>query len=469
MFDRAARALALAAPVLLTWGCSDATTNPFPEPIEAVEGVIEVGYQEFTALPRFRGETPRPMLLVDEPGTGRMFVNDMWGPLHTLSYNGTVTEYLNLDDPAWGYPVDASGRERGFQSFALHPHFGEAGAPGFGKLYTWADTEDTSLPPHFRAGDGEGPHHTVLLEWTASDPAAEVYDGGPPRVLLRLEQPFGNHNAGHLAFSPLARPGDADFGMLYVGVADGGSGGDPLDLSQDRASIFGKIIRIDPAGSDGTTGAYGIPVHNPFVDHTDGTLPEVYASGMRNPQRFAWDVANGNLFVADIGQNAVEELSLAPAGADLGWNSWEGSFRYVSRAGVDTRNPRSEPGISFPVAEFDQMDPLLQSRVAITGVVVPRTDRIPQLRNRVLFGDMVSGEIFHVPADELPEGGQEAIRRVLLRDGAGTGTFLEIMRAHAARQGAPAPGRTDLRFGTGPDGRLFLLNKHDGVIRELVP
>jgi len=469
MFDRTARTLALAAPALFAWGCSDATNDPFPHPIEAVEGVIEVGYEEFTFLPPFQNETARPMLLVDEPGTGRMFVNDMWGPLHTVSYDGTVREYLNIGDPAWGFPVDASGRERGFQSFALHPQFGEGGAPGFGKLYTWADTEDTSVPAHFRAGEGDGPHHTVLLEWTASDPTADVYVGSAPRVLLRLEQPFGNHNAGHVAFNPLAQPGDTDFGMLYVGIADGGSGGDPLDLSQDRKSVFGKIIRIDPAGSDGATGEYGIPAHNPFVGRTDGTLPEIYASGMRNPQRFDWDVANGNLFVADIGQNAVEELSLAPAGADLGWNSWEGSFRYVSRAGVDTRNPRSEPGISFPVAEFDQVDPLLQARVAITGVVVPRTARIPQLRNRVIFGDMVSGEIFHVSADELPQGGQDAIRRVLLREGDGARTFLEVMRAHASRQGVTAPDRTDLRFGTGPDGRLFLLNKHDGVIRELVP
>jgi hypothetical protein len=450
-------------------GCGGPTNNPMPDPIEAEDGVIVVGYEEFASLPEVAGATARPMLLVDEPGTSRMFVNDMWGPLHTVDYDGRVAEYLDVDDADWGVPVDASGRERGFQSFAVHPDFGREGAPGFGKLYTWSDTEDTGPDAHFLPGGGDAPHHTVLLEWTAEDPAAAVYDGGPPRELLRLEQPFGNHNAGHLAFNPLAAPGDADYGMLYVGVADGGSGGDPLDLAQDPSSPFGKILRIDPLGSDGSKGQYGIPSDNPFVGSDDGTLTEIYASGLRNPQRFGWDPANGSLYVADIGQNAVEELSPVPAGADLGWNRWEGSFRFVSRSGVDTSNPRAEEGVTFPVAEFDQVDPLFDSRVAITGVVVPRADRIPQLRGRLLFGDMVSGEIFHVSADDLPDGGQDEIRRVLLREGGEPATFLEVMRSRAEAMGLESPGRTDLRFGEGPEGRLFLLNKHDGVIRELVP
>lgn len=450
-------------------GCSGVTNDPMPQPIEAEDGVIVVGYEEFAQLPESSGSTARPMLLVDEPGTERMFVNDMWGPLHVVGYDGTVSQYLHVDAERWGVPVDASGRERGFQSFAVHPDFGREGSPGFGKLYTWSDTEDVSPAADFRPGGEEGPHHTVLLEWTAEDPRAPTYDGGPPRELLRIEQPFGNHNAGHLAFNPLASPGHPDFGMLYVGVADGGSGGDPLALAQNPASPFGKILRIDPLGSDGSTGEYGIPSDNPFAGSDDGTLPEIYASGLRNPQRFGWDAANGNLFVADIGQNAVEEVSPVPAGGDLGWNRWEGSYRFVSRSGVDPRDPRSEEGVTFPVAEFDQADPLFGSRVAVTGVVVPRTDRIPELRGRLLFGDMVSGEVFHVSADDLPDGGQDEIRRVLLREAGEPATFLEVMRARADRMDVESPDRTDLRFGEGPEGRLFLLNKHDGVIRELIP
>ncbi|MEX2465296.1 MAG: PQQ-dependent sugar dehydrogenase [Gemmatimonadota bacterium] len=454
---------------VLTACSTNVTNNPLPDPIEASADVVVVGYEAFTMLPALGGEPARPMLLVDEPGSERMFVNDMWGPLYTVGYDGNVTRYLDIDDDAWGFPVDASGRERGFQSFAVHPQFAEPGTPGHGKLYTWSDTEDTAPEPDFTPGGGDDTHDTVLLEWTASDPSAATYDGGAPRVLLRLEQPFGNHNAGHVAFNPQAGVEDPDFGMLYVGVADGGSGGDPLDLAQDLGSPYGKILRIDPLGSDGPNGQYGIPGDNPFVGRGAETLGSIYALGLRNPQRFGWDPANGNLFVADIGQNAVEELSPVPAGGNLGWNVWEGSFRFVSRSGVDPRDPRSDPAYIYPVAEVDQVDPLFIGRVAVTGVVVPRSGAIPQLRDRVLFGDMVSGEIFHIPADDLPDGGQDAIRRVLLRDGGETRTLLGVMRARAEAEGATVPERTDLRFGTGPDERLFLLNKHDGVIRELIP
>jgi hypothetical protein len=449
-------------------GCGDATGNPFPEPIEATEGVIVVGFEEFAVLPDVEGATARPMLLVDEPGTRRMFVNDMWGPLYTVDYGGSVERYLDVNDARWASPVEASSRERGFQSFALHPQFGEAGTPGYGKLYTWSDTENTAPEPDFVPGGGDDSHDTILLEWTALDPSAASYDGDAPRELLRVEQPFGNHNAGHVSFNPTASPGDPDYGMLYVGVADGGSGGDPLDLARNLGSVFGKILRIDPLGSDGANGRYGIPSDNPFVDQ-EGALGEVYASGLRNPQRFGWDPSTGSLFVADIGQNAIEELSPVTAGADLGWSRWEGSFRFVSRSGVDPREPRSEPGLTYPVAEYDQSDPLFGSRAAITGVVVPRGDRIPQLRDRILFGDLPSGEIFHVSADDPPDGGQEPIRRVLLRDGDETRTFLDVVREATVARGKGDVERTDLRFGEGPEGRLFLLNKHDGVIREIVP
>lgn len=464
------RRIALLALLIAAPAACQTEGDPFPEPIEATEGVIVVGFEELTSIPDSDGQAARPMLMVDEPGTGRFFVNDMRGPIHVVSYQGELTPYLDIDDPRWDFPVEDSGRERGFQSFALHPQFAEPGAPGYGKLYTWSDTENTAPDPDFVPGGGDDSHDTVLLEWTAADARAASYDGGPPRELLRIEQPFGNHNAGHLAFNPLAGPADADFGMLYIGVADGGSGGDPLELAQDLGSIFGKILRIDPLGSNGANGRYGIPDDNPWAeDGDDTTLGEIFAYGMRNPQRFGWDPADGTLFVADIGQNSIEELSLAWSGANLGWNDWEGSFRFVSRGVLDMSDPRSDPDLSYPVAEYGHDDPLLTNRAAITGVVVYREDAVPQLRGRVLFADYPSGEIFHIPADDLPEGGEDAIRRVLLRDGGAERTLLEIIRDKTIEQGREAATRTDVRFATGPDGRLFLLNKHDGVIREIVP
>jgi len=409
------------------------------------------------------------MLLVDEPGTGRLFVNDMWGLLYTVSRDGsTVTGYVDLTDPRWGVGVEAGGREQGFQSFAMHPDFGRPGTPGYGRFYTWSDTPDNTPVADFRPGGGANFHHTVLLEWRANDPSSATYDGGPPRELMRFEQPFGNHNAGQLAFHPFSSPGDPDYGMLYVGSADGGSGGDPLNLAQNLASAFGKILRIDPLGSTASNGAYGIPADNPHVGEA-GVLAEIWASGMRNPQRFGWDPANGNLFMADIGQNLVEKVSLVPRGGNLGWNHWEGSFRYIDRSAVGLADPRSDPSITYPVVEYGRNDPLMGSRVAVTGVHVFRGAHVPLLRGRVLFADSPSGELLHFDADRLPEGGTEGIARILLRHGGQTHTFLELIQAKNLEQGRAPAERADIRFGTGPGDRFFLLNKHDGTIREVVP
>lgn len=455
--------------ILSTLAAAQTPTDPFPQPISASEGVIRVRFREFASVPDVAGEAARMMLLVDEPGTRRLFVNDMRGPLYTVSYDGgTATQYVNINDTKWGVAVQSMGRERGFQSFAVHPQFGRSGTPGFGKFYTWTDSTNTMPSADFLPGGGNRTHHTVLFEWTAKNPTAPTYDGGPPREMLRLEQPFANHNAGHMSFNPNAAPGSADYGLLYVAVADGGSGGDPLNLAQNLGSPFGKILRIDPLGTNSANGRYGIPSRNPFVGKT-GILGEIYAYGVRNPQRFGWDSRNGNLFVADIGQNIVEELSLAPAGANLGWNKWEGSFGFISREAVRLANRRGDPSVTYPVAEYGQLDPLLQTQSAVTGVHVYRNNAIPQLANLVLFGDLPSGEIFYIQADKLPSGGQDRIRRILLNDGGEPKTLLQVIREKNAKQGKAQTSRADLRFGAGPDGQVFLLNKHDGTIRLLIP
>lgn len=455
--------LAITAPA-----SAQTTSDPFPQPIEATEGVVRVDIREFASIPDRNGQAARMMLLLHEPGTHRYFVNDMVGPLYQISEDGaTVAPYVDINDPRWRIAVQSRGRERGFQSFAFHPQFGQPGTPGYGKFYTWGDVSDTAPPPDFGpTGEGDS-HDTVLLEWTARDASASEYDGDAPRQLLRLQQPFSNHNAGMIAFNPLAEAGDADFGMLYIGVADGGSGGDPQNMAQNMASPFGKILRIDPLGRNSPNGRYGIPADNPFRSRGQGTLGEIWALGVRNPQRFGWDPANRTMYVADIGQNTVEELSPASAGANLGWNLWEGSFRYAGRAGVETRNRRGDVAMTFPVAEWDHSDPLLSGRSAATGVIVYRSDAVPQLEGRILFGDLPSGEVFHISADNPPEGGQAPIRRLLFNDGGRARTLLDLVRAKNAEQGRNPASRTDLRFGTGPDGRIFILNKYDGTIRVI--
>lgn len=452
-------------------GIAQVPNDPFPAPIAATEGVVKVNFVEFATLPDLGSPQPaRMMLLIDEPGTRRMFVNDMRGPLYTVSRDGkAVAQYLDINAPAWSVNVNSSGNERGFQSFAFHPQFNRPGTPGFGKFYTYTDSANTTVAADFKPGGGTHTHDTVLLEWTAKNPAAATYDGGAPRELMRFEQPFGNHNGGQLSFNPLSTPGSADYGLLYMGSADGGSGGDPINLGQNLSSAFGKMLRIDPLGKDSANGKYGIPKDNPYVSDDDPkTLGEIYASGVRNPQRFAWDSRNGNLFVADIGQNIVEEVSQITRGANLGWNTWEGSFRFISRAEVNLANPRSDPKMTYPVVEYGQVDPLLQSSSAVTMGMVYRRKEIPQLGNLLLFGDNPSGEVFYVSADKLPHGGQDAIRRVLFIDKGETKTLLQLIKEKNVAQGKEPSTRADLRFGEGANGEIFLLTKRDGVIRMLV-
>jgi hypothetical protein len=445
------------------------TADPFPAPIPERDGVIRINAREFATLPDIDGTPARMMNLEDQPGTKRMFVNDMRGPLYSVSYDGTaVALYVDINDPKWGVGVQSQGRERGFQSFTFHPQFAQAGTPGFGKFYTYTDTPNMTPAPDFTTPGEKPTHDTVLLEWTARTPGAPTYDGGAPRELMRWRQPFANHNAGHVTFHTLATPGSPEFGLLYIGVADGGSGGDPLNLSQNMASGFGKIFRIDPLGTNSRNKKYGIPATNPFVKMKDA-LPEIYALGVRNPQRFAWDPRNGNMFVADIGQNIVEEVSPVTAGANLGWNTWEGSYRFISRQAVSSEKPRSDPTMTYPVAEWGQVDPLLQNQSASSGLLVYRGKEIPQLSNRLLFTDMPSGEFFYVSADKLPAGGQDAIRRVVFGTEGDFKTFLQLIQAKNQAQGRKPATRADLRIIGGPANQIFLLNKGDGIIRVVTP
>ena len=447
------------------------TNDPFPQPIVRDQGVITVTLREFASLPDIAGVPARMMTLVEEPMSRRLFVSDMRGQLYTVSADGkAVTPYLDISDPKWGVAVQSQGRERGMQSFVLHPQFAQAGTPGFGKLYTYADTSNQTPAPDFTTPNAGTTHDTVLLEWIATTPGAAAYDGGAPRELIRLRQPFANHNGGALAFNSTARPGAADYGLLYMGIADGGSGGDPMALAQNLGSAFGKVFRIDLLGRNGRGGKYGIPAANPFVS-TAGALPEIFAYGVRNTQRFGWDSRNGAMYMSDIGQNIVEEVSPVTVGANLGWNVWEGSFRFVSREAVVTESPRSDPKVTYPIVEWGQLDPVLlpNNSSASVGVIVYRNSTIPQFTGRLLFGDMPSGELFHVSADELPKGGQDPIRRVLFVTGAGTAprTFLEILQEKNRAQGKTVATRADMRFDADAAGRIFLLNKADGTIRMI--
>ena len=476
--------------LLATSGVAQRTADPYPDPISATDRVIAVKFVEFATIPDSVGPAaaprgggapvtpapaaPRIMTMLYEPGTRRFFASDMNGKLFSISADGkTVTPYLDLTASNWDVNVQAQGSERGLQSFAFHPQFSQTGSRGFGKFYTYTDVSNITATADFKSAIAARTHDIVVLEWTAKTPAASTYDGGAPRELIRIEEPYANHNGGHLTFNPVATPTSPDFGLLYMGLADGGSGGDPNGHAQNLSIALGKILRLDPLGTNSANGKYGIPASNPFVsDGKPETLGEIYAYGVRNPQRLFWDSKTGNMFMSDIGQDTVEEISPVTAGANLGWNVWEGSYKYLSGrpTGVEASDPRSDPKVTYPIVEYGQTDPLLPggSQAAIGGMVY-RSTKIPQLTNLLIFGDNPSGEIFYVSADNLPKGGQDSIRRILLNDNGASKTLLQVIKEKNAAQGKMPANRADLRFAEGPDGQIFLTNKRDGIIRLLVP
>lgn len=200
----------------------------------------------------------------------------------------------------------------------------------------------------------------------------DVADVASRRELLFVKQPFANHNGGEVTIGP--------DGMLYIGLGDGGSAGDPMDNGQDKGQLLGKILRIDPKAS--ATGAYSVPADNPFVSDPNAR-PEVWQWGLRNPWRFSFDRATGDLWIGDVGQNAYEEIDFAKAGAggiNFGWSQREGLHQYKGARPA---------GAVDPVYEYSHAD----GGVSVTGGYVYRGTRIPDLVGAYLFADFARGHI----------------------------------------------------------------------------
>ncbi|HWC42097.1 MAG TPA: PQQ-dependent sugar dehydrogenase, partial [Actinomycetota bacterium] len=213
--------------------------------------------------------------------------------------------------------------------------------------------------------DRNGDHQIseLTMRGQRADPASE-------RSILHFEDPFANHNGGQLAFGPDRR--------LYVAFGDGGSGGDPLGNGQSLGTLLGKILRIDPRPSGGRP--YGVPSDNPFVGR-DGARPEIWDYGLRNPWRFSFDAATGDLWIGDVGQNSFEEVDHEPAGEggrNYGWNRREGRHPF---------NGGERPeGAVDPVIEYGRGD-----GCTVIGGFVYRGRRIPGLQGTYLYGDYCEG------------------------------------------------------------------------------
>ena len=450
-------------------------TNPIPEKIEKSKLII--GFEDIAQIPGSgtgRNKVARLNFLTNAgDGSGRLFVNDMRGKLYVIN-NGKVYLYMNFKNLVCsGFSYQTN--QQGFGYFAFHPDFANNGL-----FYTVHTEEKNNRIADFtikkRIFDNENKtiessHHDVILEWKANNPAANYFTGRF-REIMRVEEPYEDHNVGQLGFNPNAKPGERDYGMLYIALADGGSDGfpvsetDPLDNGQNLNTPLGKILRINPNGKNSGNGKYGIPEDNPFVNDGDSTLGEIWAYGLRNPHRFSWDTGgNGKMLAADTGQAFIEEVNLIVKGSNYGWGNREGTW--VIKEDNDSELfdlPKNDAryNYTYPVAQYDHDIPVSYEgfyAIAITGGYVYRGKAIPELVGEYIFADFGSdARFFHVPVDELVNGKQAQIKELRLFDGQKSVSFLDIIGSK----------RSDVRFGIGEDEEIYVTSKSDGKVRKLV-
>ena len=291
----------------------------------------------------------RPLYLTAAPGAAddRLFVVEQDGTIVTVR-DGRRQDppFLDIRDR-----VHALANEQGLLSMAFDPDFAANGT--FYVYYT-----------DFR-GD------TVVARYRLAPDNPTVADPGSEEIILRVEQPYSNHNGGLVLFGP--------DGYLYIGLGDGGSGGDPQGHGQDPRTLLGTILRVDVRRSS----TYVVPPDNPFVGQSD-RRPEIWAYGLRNPWRFSFDRLTGDLYIADVGQNAWEEVSFQPAsskgGENYGWKVYEGSALFQGP-------PRA--GLTPPISEYGR-----QEGCSVTGGYVYRGRQLPALVGSYLFGDYCTGYVW---------------------------------------------------------------------------
>lgn len=349
----------------------------------------------FEELPRFEGA----LWMTQRPGDGsRWYVVEQSGRVLSVENRADVTEarvVLDIRDRV------VARQELGLLGMAFHPDFARNGEV-------------------FLSYTAPGPTRSVVARATSPD-GGDTIDPDSITPLLELEQPYENHNGGHLLFGPRD-------GYLYFGMGDGGAANDPGNRAQDVSSLFGAMIRIDVDSGD----PYGIPADNPFASGVGG-LPEIYAWGLRNPWRFSFDRETGELWAGDVGQNAIEEVSLIELGGNYGWRIKEGTACF---------NPipcdAEDDGLIDPIAEYGH-----DLGRSITGGYVYRGAAVPGLAGTYLYGDYVSGRIWGLFFD--PMSG-EAAPEVILESGLRIATFAEDV-----------------------DGELYVLDYSSGRVYQLQP
>jgi hypothetical protein len=473
------------------------------DPLPAVvKRGLAVEVRDVVRLPQTRGLRPADQDVVpagwarvsyvrDLPD-GRRFANDSRGFLYRL--DGTNQPAVYVDVGAIFPHAIYNRLESGFIGFDFHPEFAKNG------LWYTVHSERAMgnpatpdfIPPGFTPADVT--HHNVITEWRATNPAANTF-AGSRRELLRVAHIVMNltHPFGHVEFNPTAKPGTPDYGLLYTSGSDLGfsNGGGPRannpGQTQRLDTVVGAILRFDPrspSASGGTKGLgdYTIPPANKFAaDGDPKTLGEIYAYGFRNAHRLSWDLTDGTMFASDIGMSNIEEINIVHNGNNYGWMKREGIFENgVTRPGgalnqlfplpADILDGRTKDEFTYPVAMYDHNDgQAITAGFAYHG-------RIPALRGKFVFGDIVRGRLFAADLaamkkadDGIPQTVAPVEEIQLFVSGAGGNrTYVTFRELIEATNGATVT-RADLHISRSRDGELFITSRQDGMIRMLVP
>ena len=444
--------------------------DPIPEKIRSGDLVVEA--IEFVRVPRTTDSDPSGAnkayarinyMLPIRDGSGRLILNDLRGVLYITDESGRPpVVYLDVREQGPGFDDSMFPNETGLVGFAFHPEFSRQGLPGFGKFYTaYSASSDSGKATYLN--DNAQSHKSIIREWSAIDPAANVFEGSS-REIFRIGQFSPNHNIGTIGFNPYAKADSPDYGMLYVSLGDGGGAFDPANYGQSLTEPMAGIMRIDPLGGDKES-SYGIPPDNPFLDDAN-IASEIWAYGLRHAQQFSWDT-DGRMFIADIGQNQVEEVNLGVAGANYGWRLREGTF--ASHYTVEGAAPgpvyplpaTDEQDFVYPVAQYDH-----DEGNAISSGFVYRGAAIAELQGKYVFSDLVRGRVFFIESEDLTPGNPAEIKelRVIIE-----GRENNVLEVGGFPNTYAAGNRAGLRLGIDTRGELYLLTKGDGWVRKLVP
>ncbi len=291
-------------------------------------------------------------LFSDPTGANRLFVIEQPGVIKLFNNTQNVsatTVFLDITNRV------LYGGEQGLLGLAFDPNYNQS--HNFYVDYV-----------------ADNPRRTVIARYTTDQNNPNHADPNSQQVILEISQPYSNHKGGQLAFGP--------DGYLYIGVGDGGSEGDPNGNGQNLQTLLGKILRVD-VNSQSNGRNYSIPADNPFIGNTDGYLEEIYAYGLRNPWRFSFDSATGQLWVGDVGQNRIEEIDLVEKGKNYGWNIMEGTLCY---------NPESDcnqTGLILPIWNYTH-----DFGNAVIGGYIYHGSALPSLAGAYIYGDYGSGRIW---------------------------------------------------------------------------